>query len=118
MEIIGKLDSILEPVVGKSAKGDWRKDSFIIETNDQFPKKVHITYFNNKVDINNFKISDEIKVSINIESREFNGKWYTDVSAWKIEATQNNNNQNNNSTTNNVQAPPPVFEDDGDELPF
>jgi len=118
MEIIGRLDSILEPQTGESAKGPWRKDSFVIETLDQYPKKVNISYFGDKVNINNFNINDEIKVSINIDSREFNGKWYTNVTAWRIEL-----NQQTESTPPPTGAPapseaPPEISDEGDDLPF
>ena len=118
MEIIGRLDSILEPQTGQSAKGEWRKDSFVIETLDQYPKKVNISYFGDKVNINNFKINDEIKVSINIDSREYNGKWYTNITAWRIEL-----NQQAESSVPPAGAPapneaPPEISDEGDDLPF
>ena len=120
MEIVGRLDSILEPQTGTSAKGEWRKDSFVIETLDQYPKKVNISYFGDKLNINNFNINDEIKVSINIDSREFNGKWYTNITAWKIELNQENQNNNTQqavSTPSSNDIPPEISEEE-DELPF
>lgn len=120
MEIVGRLDSILEPQTGESAKGAWRKDSFVIETQDQYPKKVNISYFGDKVNINSFNINDEIKVSINIDSREFNGKWYTNVTAWRIEPNQANAGSGAQATSAAPSAAdiPPEISDDGDDLPF
>ena len=62
--------------------------------------------------------NDEIKVSINIDSREYNGKWYTNVTAWRIEL-----NQQAESSAPPAGAPapneaPPEISDEGDDLPF
>jgi hypothetical protein len=85
MEITGKLIQINEPVTGESSRGPWKKQEFIIETEEQFPRKVCLLNWNDKVDITGLKPNDQIKASINIESREFNGRWFTDVKVWKLE---------------------------------
>lgn len=85
MEITGKIIQKLEVQKGTSARGEWKKQEFIIETNDKFPKKVCVSGWAEKVDeLNRYNINDMITVSINIESREYNGRWYTDVRFWKI----------------------------------
>ena len=68
-------------------------------------------------------INDEVKLSVNLESREYNGRWYTDVRFWKIEAAGTSSGSNN--TNNGNAAAPPVFEDmsssnndSNDDLPF
>ena len=83
MEIKGKVTHILEPVTGTSAKGDWKKQTFVIlEDKEQYPKSIAIDAFNKDLE---FKVGDVINVSINIESREYQGKWYTNVGMWKSE---------------------------------
>ena len=87
MDIQGKLIMLLPLQSGTSAKGEWKKQDAILETIETYPKKVCISFWGEKAD--ELKIVKEgaiIKVHFNIESREYNGKWYTDVRAWKIEA--------------------------------
>lgn len=86
MEIIGKLHSKLEQQSGSGKNGTWVKQEFIIETQEQYPRKVCISLWGDKVrDLDPVKPGEVLKASINIESREFNGRWYTDVRAWKLE---------------------------------
>ena len=84
MEITGKIINILPEETGQGKNGPWKKQSFIIETQEQFPKKVCIVNWGDKVDLKSNGVNDMVTVSINIESREFNGKWYTDVKAWRM----------------------------------
>lgn len=90
LEITGKLIQKLNPVGGTSAKGNaWQKQEFVIETEDQYPRKICANLWGDKIDqLNQYQIGDLIKVSFDLESREFNGRWYTDVKAWKIERPQ------------------------------
>ena len=86
LEITGKLISILEQVKGQGAKGEWVKQSFVIETEEQYPKKVCITAWSENVNkIQTIAVNSTIKVAFRLESREYNGRWYTDVRAWKID---------------------------------
>jgi hypothetical protein len=86
MEITGKLIEKLPQQSGQGKNGTWVKQEFILETQDQFPKKVCIALWGDKVrDIDSIAIGENLKASINVESREFNSKWYTDVKAWKID---------------------------------
>ncbi len=86
MEITGKLHSKLPQQTGQGKNGAWVKQDFIIETQDQYPRKVCISLWGDKVrDLDPVQPGETLKISINIESREFNGKWYTDVKAWKLE---------------------------------
>lgn len=83
----GKIIQKLDVESGQSARGPWQKQNFIIETTDsQFPRKVCIGLWTNQIPIlQSYQIGDMIRAYINIESREFNGRWYTDVRAWKLE---------------------------------
>ena len=86
MEIIGKFVQKLQTITGEGRNGPWTKGSFVIETMEQFPKKVCFMAWNDKATlIDSIKENEKIKVFFDVESREFNGKWYTDVRAWKIE---------------------------------
>ena len=119
MEITGRIIQKLDMQKGTSAKGEWKKQEFIVETNDKFPKKVCVSAWAEKVDdLDRFKINDTVKVSYNLESREYNGRWYTDVRSWKIEPASGSAPS---QPENYNQAP--VIEDFGnsdtsDDLPF
>ncbi len=123
MEISGKIIKKLDAVTGNSARGEWKKQEFIIETEDKYPKQVCISAWAEKVDeLTKFNINDKVKLSLNAESREYNGRWYTDLRFWKIEMIGATSNTN----TNNPSPAAPVVEDfsnfdnnqESDDLPF
>ena len=84
MDISGKLLQLLPAQEGQGKNGPWKKQEFILETGDTYPKKVCIAVWGDKIDMKSFKLGDALEVSFDVESREFNGKWYTDVKAWKV----------------------------------
>lgn len=86
MEIKGKVTSVGAVQSGQGQKGEWKKQIVVIETEGQYPKTVAITLWNDKV--GGATYGEAITASIDIESREFNGKWYTEVKAWKIEGDE------------------------------
>ena len=98
MELTGKIINILpiQSGIGKNGN-EWKKQEIIIQTEEQYPKNICITLWGNTIS-SNIKQGDKVKASVDIESREFNGKWYTTVKAWKIESllTSNENEVNNN----------------------
>jgi hypothetical protein len=122
MEITGKIIQILEPLSGTSARGEWKRQDFIIETQDQYPKKVCISNWNNKANLEQMGVGTIVTASINIESREYNGRWYTDVKVWKMEAAgQNQTTQQQNNTQGSTPPPPvepPMAESEDDDMPF
>lgn len=85
MELEGKIIQINPMQSGESRNGPWKKQEFIIETKSQYPKKVCVTVWNDKIDQLALKQNEELTLSIELESREYNGRWYTDVRAWKAE---------------------------------
>jgi len=117
MEISGVVVSLLPMQQGQGKNGVWKKQEFIMETPGQYPKKVCLSLWGEKVDENKISIGDKITASINIESREYNGRWYTDVRAWKIARTAGGG-------ADRESAPPvgdePFMPDAGgsDDLPF
>lgn len=120
LEITGKLLQILPEQTGQGQNGPWTKQNFVIETQDQYPRKVCIACWNDKADIlKRLKAGDELRVAINIESREYNGKWYTDVKAWKVEAMSSGGSVDadfvpDREVTGYDQAPADIK----DDLPF
>lgn len=120
----GKLVKMLDLQQGVSTRGAWKKQEFIIETSEQYPKKVCISCWGDKVDdILKYQPNDMVKISVNIESREYNNRWYTDIKAWRIETpTANQPAAQASPVTENKPADDIVgmsfSEDDSDDLPF
>ena len=86
MEIIGKVVRLGNMVEGTSARGPWRKQDLIIETEEQYPRTVCLTCWTNQIEeIQRFAPGQTIKAQIELSSREFNGKWYTDVRVWRFD---------------------------------
>lgn len=86
MEIKGKIIVALPEVSGTSRAGnEWKKREYVLETQEQYPRKVFFNFFGDKVDQYPLAVGDTVTVSFDIESREFNGRWYTDIRAWKAE---------------------------------
>ncbi|MDN4166544.1 DUF3127 domain-containing protein [Cytophagales bacterium LB-30] len=84
MEVTGKVLQLLPLQTGQGKNGPWKKQEFIIETPGQYPKKVCIALWGDKVDQNPLQIGEQVTVSMDVESREYNGRWYTEVKAWKV----------------------------------
>lgn len=91
MEIEGKIIQVLPLQSGTSKMGNpWKKQEYVLETADQYPRKVKFDFFGERVEQFPLAIGDEVKVYYDLESREFNGRWYTDVRAWKAEKKGDN----------------------------
>jgi len=89
MDLSGKIISQLPEVSGSSKSGNaWRKQEFIVETGGQYPKKVCVSLWGDKIDQFGLKVGEQVNLSIEIESREYNGRWYTEVKAYKADRSQ------------------------------
>jgi len=86
LRITGQIVKILPAQTGTSARGEWKRQEFVIRTDEQYPKEICIGNFNNRVNLEGLAEGAMVTCSVNIESREYNGKWYTNVTAWKMEA--------------------------------
>jgi hypothetical protein len=115
MEIAGVVIALLPLQTGQGKNGVWKKQEFILEIPGQFPKKVCMSLWGEKVDENRISVGDKITASINIESREYNGRWYTDVRAWKIAKGSNGGQSQEAPPMDASFAPDAVGSDD---LPF
>ena len=88
LEIEGRIVSKLNVQSGTSARGAWEKQEFIVELQEgNFPSNVCMNVWGaDKVrDLEKYQVGDRVKIAFNLSSREYNGRWYTDVRAWRIE---------------------------------
>ncbi|MDU1891050.1 MAG: DUF3127 domain-containing protein [Dysgonomonas sp.] len=122
MQLTAKLIQVLPPQTGMGKNGEWRKQNVIFETDGMYPKKVCITVWGDKINIESFQIGAILDVQFDAESREYNGNWYTDLRAWKIDPAGAGAPQPAPYGAPNQQMPPapPVdfSGDNGDDLPF
>ncbi|MBN9382684.1 MAG: DUF3127 domain-containing protein [Chitinophagaceae bacterium] len=86
MQLTAKLIQLLPLQTGTGKNGQWKKQEFIVETEGTYPKKICISLWGDKIDESQLKIGNDLKIDFDIESREYNGRWYTDVKAWKVES--------------------------------
>ena len=87
LELEGTLSQKLAAQSGSSARGPWAKQEFILEYPDgSFTAKACFTAWGqDKVqELEKYQIGDKVKVSFNLKSREYNGRWYNDLQIWKI----------------------------------
>ncbi len=89
MELKGKVIQLLPVQTGMGKKGQWKKQEFIVETQSQYPKKVCLSVWGDKIDQFNVAVGDLVNVAVELESREYNSRWYTEARAWKIEKSGN-----------------------------
>lgn len=106
MEIIGKLTLILPEQRGESARGAWLRGGFVIETEEQFSRKIAFSIWGEDkyAALKAITIGTTIKVIFNIESREYNERWYTDCRCTQIETfnpAMPSNSSNTTATNNN-----------------
>lgn len=87
MNISGKVVQVLPIQTGTSKAGNpWQKQEFILEQGGQYPRKVCISLFGDNV-AKIPQVGQDVMVSVDIDSREFNGRWYTEIKAWNIVQT-------------------------------
>ena len=88
LELEGRIVRKMSVQTGTSARGAWSKQEFVFEYQEgNFPTQVCMNVWGeDKVrDLEKFQIGDKVKVSFNLSSREYNGRWYSDIRAWRIE---------------------------------
>ena len=108
MELIGKAIAALPAKSGISQRTgeQWQSREYVIETQEQYPKRICFEVFGtDKLKEFNIRNNDLIKVHFDITAREYNGKWYNSVRAWKVEHV---NQQSQTTETTQVQTSAPV----------
>jgi hypothetical protein len=87
LEFEGSLIKVLPEVTGQGKNGAWVKQDFVLETEDQYPKKACFTAWGDKsADLKTFSLGEKLKIQFSVESREYNERWYTDLRALRIDA--------------------------------
>lgn len=90
MEFEGTVFKIMAATTGTSARGEWQRQDVVFEMQEgTFARKICVTFFNKPEDVARLKEGATYTVSVNVESREYNGRWYTDIRAWRLQPKQN-----------------------------
>ncbi len=114
MELAGKIIHALPEKSGTSSRGEWRKQEYVIEIPGDYPKPVCFMVWGDKIDQFGIAEGEELTVHFDLESREYNGRWYTDVKAWRVERS---------AAQAQGEEPPPLLQDEppppmDDDIPF
>lgn len=128
MDIIGKAIAALPVKSGVSQRTgeQWQSREYVIETQEQYPKKMCFEVFGtDKLKEYNIRNNDLIKVHFDISAREYNGKWYNSIRAWKVEHVNPQSQTTETTpvkTSAPVQAPAsaqaPAAQESEEDLPF
>jgi hypothetical protein len=114
MQLTAKLIQLLPLQTGTGKNGQWKKQDIIVETDATYPKKICVSIWGDKIDAGQLQPGNTLKIDFDVESREFNGRWYTDVKAWKIE-TAGSAPVSQEKVTGNIG---PENSNNDDDLPF
>lgn len=115
MQLTAKLSQLLPIQAGTSKNGDWKKQDIIVETDGQYPKKVCISIWGDKINEGQLQIGNLLQIDFDIESREYNNKWYTDIKAWKIELAGTSTQKTPDNEVNTVDS---ILNSEDEGLPF
>ena len=87
MELAGKVIAVLEPRSGVSKTGnEWKVQEYVIETHDQYPRKMCFDVFGaDKIAQFNIQVGEELNVYFDVDAREWNGRWFNSIRAWKVD---------------------------------
>lgn len=87
MELTGKIIAVLPERGGISKAGnEWKIQEFVLETQEQYPRKMMFNVFGaDRLAQFNIQLGEVLTVSFDIDSREYNGRWYNDIRAWKVD---------------------------------
>ena len=127
MEITGKIIAVLPAQEGVSKAGNaWKKQEYVLETHDQYPKKICFQIFGaDRIAQAAIQPGEELTVSFDIDSREWQGRWFTSINAWKVERAVVSANPTSAAgiTPEQVMPSAPAAPDFGpanpiDDLPF
>ena len=85
MELQGKVIAVLPARSGVSARGEWKSQSFVIETHDSFPRKMVFDVFGEeRLTRFNIQLGQEVNVSFDIDAHEYNGRWFNNIRAFDV----------------------------------
>jgi hypothetical protein len=115
MQLTARLVQLLPLQTGTGKNGQWKKQDIIVETDATYPKKICVSVWGDKIDASGLQPGNLLKIDFDVESREFNGRWYTDVKAWKIEVAGSSAPP---ATEKSLDTTGPDRSDNEDDLPF
>ena len=116
MQLTAKLIQILPLQTGTGKNGTWKKQDIIVETSAQYPKKACVSIWGDKINSSVLQVGNVLNISFDVESREYNGRWYTDLKAWKIDIAGSGASVSDGQVSYREEAPAPQSEPD--DLPF
>lgn len=90
MEIEGKIIAVLPMRSGKSQRtgNEWASQEYVIETHEQYPRKCCFRVFGkDRLESMHIQAGEELHVYFDLDAREYQGRWFNDISAWKVERT-------------------------------
>ncbi len=113
MEIQGTIIQVkeLEKGIGKTSNKEWQKRIIVIETEDRYPTNICMTLWGKVAELDILKAGNRVTCGIDLESREYNGNWYTDVKAYKVNLISSDSLETAGDNEPNTLA-------SNDELPF
>lgn len=114
MQLTGMIKEVLPLQSGEGRNGGWKKRCFIIQTEGPYPRLVCISLWGELIGKTPLKEGDEVTADINVESRPYNDRWYTEIKAWRVKVI---------GATPAPLDPPPgpslgINEEEDIELPF
>lgn len=119
MELEARVVQVLPLEKGVTKSGDeWKKATLIVETNGQFPKKVALSNFKRAEEFNAIPVETQCKFRIDVESREWNGKWFTNCNCYAWEVAGETPQPIYAQPQPTQQPPVNVQVQEQDELPF
>lgn len=117
MEVKGKIIQKFDLQSGTSKAGNpWKKQNYLLETLDSFPRKIYFDFFGDRADQFPLEVGDMINLSFDIECREYQGRYYTDIRGWKAEKIDQNAPATTPPPTND--APPATIDAPAADMNF
>lgn len=91
MELQGKVIAVLPERSGVSQRGEWKAQSYVIETHEAYPKKLCFDVFGaDRMAQFNIQSGEEILVSFDIDAHEYQGRWFNSIRAWNVQRVDPN----------------------------
>jgi len=131
MEIVGKIIQVLplQEGISKTSGNPWKVQGYVLETQEQYPRKVQFEIFGeDRIKNNPCQVDEIVTVSFDIESREVNGRWFTSIRAWKVQQGIVEATEAQPAVAQSIQPVQPTANvetfdeaagaDEGTELPF
>ena len=85
MELQGKVIAVLPEKTGTNARGEWKVQEYVVETHDQYPRKMVFSVFGaDRISRFNIQLGQEVNVSFDIDAHEYNGRWFNNIRAFDV----------------------------------